>query len=144
MPDTRRADPAARRAAITWLGLATLVGAGLIAAAERYRAPLRDWLLADPDAAARRAPLIFWLLAGVLLVQLLGFAAYFWSRGARMRRFRECPLPGTRVIRDTPVLTGDAAASRGRLMQVLAIACVVGAVVLGLLLWRLAALTFAQ
>jgi hypothetical protein len=79
--------------------------------------------------------LVFLLLAGLLLAPLLAFAAYLWSLGGKVVRAQEFPPPGRRVIRDTPLITGEKAVSRGRLRKVLALACGIAAAVLGLLLW---------
>lgn len=140
MTDVRRADPAVRRQVVLVLVVGTCVGALLIVAFERYRIPLSDWVLADPAVSARRLRLVFLGLAGLLLAPLLAFAAYVWSLGGRVVRAREFPPPGFRVVRDTPVVTGERAVSRGRLLKVLALACGVAAAALGLLLWRLESL----
>lgn len=140
MTDIRKADPTARRKVALVLVVGTCVGALLIVAFERYRIPLSDWVLADPGASAQRARLIFLLLAVLLLAPLLAFAAYLWSLGERVVRAREFPPPGLRLIRDTPVITGERAVSRGRLLKVLALGCGIASAMLGLLLWRLGSL----
>jgi len=136
MPDIRKTDPNARRKVVLILVVGTCAGALLIAAFERYRIPLSDWVLADPGASAQRARSVLILLAVLLLAPLLAFAAYLWSLGERVVRAREFPPPGLRVIRDTPVITGESAVSRGRLLKVLALGCGIAAAALGLLLWR--------
>jgi hypothetical protein len=138
MTDVRKADPSARRHAVLLLIVGTCVGALLIVGFERYHTPLRDWILAEPEASAQRVKLVFLLLAVLLPAPLLAFAAYVWSVGERVLRAREFPPPGFRVIRDTPVITGDRAISRGRLLKVFALGCGIASVVLGLLLWRVA------
>jgi len=80
MTDVRRADPAARRQAVLFVVVGTFVGALLIVAFERYRIPLRDWVVAE-GASAQRVEVVFLLLAVLLLVPLLAFAAYLWSLG---------------------------------------------------------------
>jgi hypothetical protein len=84
--------------------------------------------------------LVLLLLAALLLAPLIVFAAYVWSLGERIFRAGEYPPPGLRVIRDTPVITGKRAISRGRLLKALALGCGIASVGLGLLLWRLASL----
>lgn len=137
MTDVRRADPAVRRQVAWVLVVGTCVGALLIVAFERYRIPLSDWVLADPGAAAQRTRLVFLLLTALLLAPLLAFAAYLWSLGGRVVQAREFPPPGLRVIRDMPVITGEGAVCRGRLLKGLALGCCVASAVLGLLLWWL-------
>jgi hypothetical protein len=120
--------------------VAVLVGGLVIVLWERYRIPLRDWILAEPEELAERLGMIIALLAIVSVAPLIGFAGYLWSLGARTLRAREFPPPGLRVIRDTRIITGDGAASRGRQLKLLAGGFLVAALVLGFLLWRLAAL----
>jgi hypothetical protein len=135
--DVRRADPTARRQAGLVLAVGALVGALVIAGFERYRIPLRDWM-AEPGASAQRVQWVFVALAACLVAPLLAFSAYVWSLGARVRRAREFPPPSLRVIRDTPLITGERAISRARLLQVIALGCGVASLALGLLLCRLA------
>src|SRR5262249_31314295 len=49
----------------------------------------------------------------------------------------EDPPPGLRVIRDTPIVTGERAVSRGRLLILLALGCCIACALLAVLLWRL-------
>jgi len=140
MTDVRRTHPDARRHAVLLLSVAAVVGALLILAFERYRIPLRDWILAEPRESAQRVQFIFLLVAALLLVPLLTLAAYLWSLGAKVLRAREFPPPGHRVIRDTPVIVGEAAVARARQLKVLAAGCGIACAMLGFLLWRLASL----
>ena len=57
---------------------------------------------------------MFFLSAVVLSAPLVAFAVYLWSLGAKVLRARQFPPPGYRVIRDTPVIGGQAAVLRGR------------------------------
>lgn len=132
------ADATLRRRVVLFLIIATCVGALLIIGFERYRIPLRDWILEDSAASAHRLKLVFLLLAALLLAPLLAIACYLWSLGGKIIQAREFPPPGLRVIRDTPVINGQKAIARGRLLQVIALGCGIGAVVLGRILWRLA------
>lgn len=140
MTDVRRADPAVRRQAVLVLVVGTCAGALLIVGFERYRIPLRDWMLAEPGASAQRVKLVFLFLAVLLVAPLLAFATYVWSLGGRVLRAREFPPPGLRVICDTRIITGAGAMSRGRLLKVFALGCGIASATLGLLLWRLASL----
>ena len=140
MTEVRRADPAVRRQVALVLVLGVCLGALLIVAFERYRGPLTDWVLADPGTSTQRLRLVFLLLAALSVAPLLAFAAYVWSLGERVLRAREFPPPGLRVIRDTAVITGERAVSRGRLLKVLALGCGIASAVLGFLLWYLQSL----
>src|SRR5215813_7076151 len=112
-------------------------GALLIFAFEHYRAPLGEWVLADPGPRVR---LVFLLMALLVLAPLIALAAWLWSLGGKVVRAREYPPPGLRVTRDTVVLTGEKAVFRGDLLRALALGCGAASALLGLLLFRLASL----
>jgi hypothetical protein len=80
----------------------------LIVGFKRYGTPLRNWLLAAPGELGYRVRLVFFLSAAVLSAPLVAFAVYLWSLGAKVLRARQFPPPGYRVIRDTPVIGGQA------------------------------------
>ena len=111
MTEVRRADPAARRTAALVLVAGTRAGALLLVAFTRYRVALSDWVLAlaDPGSTAQRVKLVLLLPAAVLLAPLLALAVYLCAVGGRVVRAREFPPPGLRVIRDTPIVTGERA-----------------------------------
>jgi hypothetical protein len=71
-------------------------------------------------------------------------AAYLTSLGRSIVRHAEYPPPGFRVVRDTFVLRGAAAHARGRVFQGVSVFLAGAAAVMGLLLWRLAALFAAR
>ena len=136
MTALRRADPTARRTVALLLVVGTCMGALLLVAFARYRIPLSDWMLADPGSSAQRVKMVFRVLVALLLAPLLALAAYLWSLGGKVVRAREFPPPGLRVIRDTPIVTGERAVSRGRLLKVLALGCGIALAALAVLLWR--------
>jgi len=80
------------------------------------------------------------LLSAILTVPLIALAVYVWTLAKKIIRAREFPPPGLRVLWDTPVITGEKAFARGRLLQVFAVICAIASVLLNLLLWRLASL----
>lgn len=135
MTALRRADPSARRQAVLLVVLGAVVGALLILGFEHYRTSLRDWLLSDPGELGHRVKLVFLLTAALLSAPLVAFAAYLWSLGAKVVRAGEFPPPGYRVIRDTPVIAGPAAVSRGRGFKALALSLGVASALLWVLLW---------
>ena len=118
MPEIQPADPATRRRAL--FGAAAVALAGWAAFFV-----LQDWLrgLGSTDALATRRALadamIWGSWAACLPVAVL--ATWLWLQGLRISRAGRFPAPGTKVIRDTPVLHGDAARLRGLLMRVLAV-----------------------
>jgi len=140
MTDIRRADPPARRRALVLVAIAAVVGTLLIIVIDRYRVPLSEWLLADPDAAHPRMTWVVRSLAVLLPMPLLGFALYLWSVGARTLQARMFPPPGLRVVRDIRVIEGAGAEPRGRLLKLLAAVCGAAGLAIGVLLWRLASM----
>jgi hypothetical protein len=135
MTEIRKADPVARRRALWQVVLGAAVGAALILGLERCRAPLRDWLLSEPAELPRRVRLVLFIAGSLVSVPLIALAMYLWAMGARVIRAGEFPPPGYAVIRDTPVLVGTAAVSRGRSLKALALSLAAGAALWWLLLW---------
>jgi hypothetical protein len=135
MTEIRKADPVARRRALWQVVLGAAVGAALILGLERCRAPLRDWLLSEPAELPRRVRLVLFIAGSLVSVPLIALAMYLWAMGTRVIRAGEFPPPGYAVIRDTPVLVGTAAVSRGRSLKALALSLAAGAALWWLLLW---------
>jgi hypothetical protein len=138
--EVRRADAGLRRLAIVLVVAGTCTGAVLIGVFDRYRDGLADWVRADPGRFAQRVELLFAAFAVLLVAPLVAMAAYLSSLGGRTVRTREFPPPGTRVMHDTEILGGDRAVTRGRWLQGVAVFLGTAAVLIGLLLWRFAAL----
>jgi len=138
--EVRRADAAFQRLVVLVLVAGTCAGALLIGAFDRYREALADWVRADAGQLARRIELVFAVFAAVLVAPLVGMAAYLSSLGRCTVRTGAFPPLGFRVIRDTPVVRGPAARSRGRTLQGVAVLLIGAAMLIGLLLWRLASL----
>lgn len=134
MPEIQPADPRLRRRAIATV-LATIAVAMI---AYLMLAQRIDQLSSLPPAQARAtlAHILGWsTLAVSILVATLG--AYVWQLGKKIRHARRFPPPGTGVIRDTVVLTGEQARQRGRIAQFLGATLVVLSFALVLTMWRL-------
>jgi hypothetical protein len=138
MNEVRKADPAARRRAVRVAILAAALGGLLISGFDHFREPFREWLASEPAETARRAKLVLSVSIFVLSVPLIAFAIYLWLFAAKVLRAQQFPPPGYRVIRDTTVVRGPAAVTRGHAMQVLAVCLGIGAAVLCLFFWRFA------
>lgn len=137
MSDIQPADPRARRLALLIVAVAAAAGFLLIGSAGSLQPDLEAWIAEEP-----RGRLRLLMLAAILATSapLLGFAAYFWGLGQRILRAQRYPPPGMTVVRDTPVVTGEAARRRGRIVRALAAAFAVIAVLLAGLLWQLTSL----
>jgi hypothetical protein len=138
MNDIQKADPAARRQAVLLVIFGTAVGALLIAGFEHFREPFREWLLSEPAETARRAKLAMYVSAFVVSAPMIAFAIYLWLLGARVLRAQQFPPPGFRVIRDTPVVGGRGAVTRGYVIQILAVCLGMSAALLWMFFWWLA------
>ena len=138
MSQIQKADPEARRQALLAVIFGAAVGGLLIAGFAHFGEPFRAWLLSEPAETAGRARLALYVSALVLSVPLIAFAVYLWRLGARVLRAQQFPPPGFRVIRDTPVISGPPAMTRGQVIQVLALCLGLAAALLWLFFWWLA------
>lgn len=118
MPEIQRADPATRR-------LALLAAAAVALAGWAAFFVLQDWLagMHSADLVETRHALEDAMLWGswAACAPVALLAAWLWLHGGRIVRAGRYPAPGSKVIRDTPVLHGDAARLRGAGMRVLAV-----------------------
>lgn len=76
--------------------------------------------------------------SGVCLALLAWYSAHIGSRAIRSQQW---PLPGARVIRDTPYRRGPAAIRLGRQLQIGSIVLLVLAVAIGVVSWHMLAQT---
>lgn len=125
-----RADPALRRWALTIVLGMTIFGAIVITYLPDTLRELLALAVRSPEEAGRRATLI--LLAVVAPATVLGMWAGIDAirRSRRALRAEQYPAPGSRVVRDTPVLRGRAARIAGTLGVVLGGALIALAVAL--------------
>lgn len=130
-----RADPEARRRAL--IALAAVAAVAVVTVAWGLPAA-EEFLRRQPPAEAARIVTVL-ALAAFLPAIPLGY--FVWRHGQRIVASGRFPPPGTRVIRDTPVVTGREAGSRGVALRtmgaLLAALGAAGAVVVPLLLERL-------
>jgi len=144
MDEIQRADPIARRRAMLLVVIGALLGGAAVLAFERCWPLIERWLLSDPAQLAQRIAAVTVFCVLLTAAPLAGFAAHLWIRGARVRQHQRFPLPGERLVRDTLVIRGEAAAIRGRVLQCLAAGLAVLAIALAVLLGRLAILVGTQ
>lgn len=132
------ADPRARRTAIALLVAGLIVGTALLLFFDRARPEIARWILADKQQVAFRARIVLSVVAVIVVGPLVGFAAYFFRLGAATVRSARFPPPGTAMLHDTRVIAGDAAHTRGRVLQAVSVMLVVLALAIAVLLWTLA------
>jgi hypothetical protein len=84
-----------------------------------------------------RLGILIVLTAGFGAITLFAFSVYLWSFGCKVSNYQRFPLPGQRVIRDTPILEGQTALMRGRVLKTLAVFLAVAGVTLFFVFWWL-------
>jgi hypothetical protein len=137
MIEIQRADPQKRRQVLAIVLAVALVGAALIVAFQQYRPELDAWLSGIWPESRRRFGIVLAVMAMLACAPLFGLAIYLWFLGGRVIRAQRFPLPGTPVVRDTPVLRERAAILRGRVMRAFAAAFAFAALGMLFALWRL-------
>lgn len=105
--------------------------------ASDLRPALTAWIGEDADVRLR---IVIVTMTAVTAGPLLAFAVFMWRLGRRVIGAGRYPPPSLRVVRDTPIVTGQDAVRRGKLLQWLAAGVGMAALVLALLLSRLAGL----
>jgi hypothetical protein len=139
MSEIHRADPALRRhAVVVVLVIAALLATGLVVL-QRWYASVA--LLPPDDAWAELLSVVTWI-GIVILLFVIAASVYALRLGGRIKRAGQYPLPGARTIRDTAILDGKPARSRGNHIQAIGAMLLVLAVLLLVLCFRLAS-TFA-
>lgn len=133
MTEFQPADPQARRRAL--LLLMTAAGLGSVAILSRD---------AVVHAIGLRLDLVQWILPAVLAGSAVAAALWAWRLGARIVASGRFPPPGIRVVRRTPILTGDAAKRRGRALQWLGVTLLALLLLLSALAWQLMRLLAAM
>jgi hypothetical protein len=138
-PRMEPADPVARRVGIVLVAIGAALGGGVVYAFTAGSDAVSAWLVARLGAEATRGRTLMGI-AAALTTPLVLLAAWLHWRGGRVLAARRFPPPGSRVMRDTPILEGRDALARGQLLRVIAAMLAGGALLIGVMLWRLAAL----
>lgn len=132
MTDIQRADARSRRRAILVIALVLLVGGVVSVECESWLREVHDM---PTEAAQQSLTTVFRWCVGAMSIMtgLAGCFAWWWGR--RVRVSLRFPLPGARVLRDTVILSGQPAASRGMLLQVLGVSLMLIAAGIVILSW---------
>jgi hypothetical protein len=134
MREIQKADRKARQKAILIVLVGAIVGSAIAAALQLNRGKIDTWLLENRGHLIDHPKLIA-LFFLVLMLPVLASAVYLWRFAARIIEVRQFPPPGTQVVRDTVVLSGDAAVTRGRLIQSLAALLASVGLLVPLMIW---------
>lgn len=132
MAEIQRADDHCRKLAILALVVVLLGGAVLSVQFESWLTEVRRL----PVEAARESHMtVFSWSMGIGTVAICLTGCHFWRWGRRVRRTLRFPPPGTTVFRDTVILSGQAAASRGMLLQFLGVTLILCATGVAVVSW---------
>jgi hypothetical protein len=127
MGEIHRADPAIRRLMLYVVVIIAAVGAAGVAVFQRWFANVQ--LLPADEAWAELVGALTWI-GGAMLVLVLATSVYALRLGSKIKRVGQYPLSEARTLRDTVILQGKPARSRGNLLQMIGALLLVLAVLL--------------
>ncbi len=132
------ADPGFRRRMLALLALLVAAGAAALTGTDAYLRHVRELGAADPGAAVARVTLLFrgWMLVTALVPLLAGI--YLARLGWRARLHGEFPPPGTRVLRETAVITGPGGRRLASLTWLLGMLLALAGLILAVFGWWMA------
>jgi ABC-type anion transport system duplicated permease subunit len=132
-----KADPAMRRRTLAWI-VVLVVALGLtLFAVTRWIARVQAISAVDAKTAAHDLVWLTWCVAAVAALMALGMAAVLSRLSIKVRRAAQYPLPGARVLRDTPIRTGERAQRMAAVSVVLAVLLAIAAVAIVATAWSL-------
>jgi hypothetical protein len=132
MAEIQRADDHGRKLAIIALAVLLLGGAVLSIQFESWLTEVRRM----PVESARKSLMTaFSWSVGIGTVAICLAGCHLWWWGRRVRCTLRFPPPGATVLRDTIILSGQAAASRGMLLQFLGVTLILCATAVVVVSW---------
>ncbi|HET9031525.1 MAG TPA: hypothetical protein VFN25_01335 [Dokdonella sp.] len=137
--DMIRADPGLRRQTMLVLGIAVLMAIATVYFFQQWLSGIAD-IPGTDQLILRLRRLIGIALTGSAIC--LGFLAWYAARKATLiKTFEQWPLPGVRVLRDTPVRRGAAAMKIRQGLNLTAVVLLLLALGMGIISWRLLSLS---
>ena len=132
-----KADPAMRRRTLAWLVLLVVTLGLTLFAVIRWIARVQALSAVDAKTAAHDLMWLTWCVAAIASLMALGMAAVLVRLSIEVRRAGQYPLPGARVLRDTPIRTGERAQRMAAVSLVLAVLLAMAAVAIVATAWSL-------
>ncbi len=132
MAEIQRADDRRRKVAIMVLAVVLISGVVLWVVFEEWMMVVRSLPVEAARASLSR---IFSLCMAIMVVCICVAGWHCWRVGERVRRSLRFPPPDATVVRDTIVLSGQAAVSRGRLLQMFGVILILCAICLAVMSW---------
>ena len=136
MNKLQKADPKARTRALIITFAVIVIGMCTMVLFESNQARLTGWFVANMASIADKSGVVA-AVVSAFFSPFYVVAGYLFLTGHRVIESLRCPPPGQRVIRDTKIIEGHAAVTRGRLLQVLSITLAVALTVAIVLLVNL-------
>jgi len=143
MTEIQAADPGARKMALLIVAIILVIGILLLALAGIYQPALEAWLLGETALAQQKVNLILFIFAALLIPQLIA-AVYFWRFGSAVTRAGRFPPPNYAVIRDIPVVEGQKAMTRGRIIKLLSVVFGIGFLGIPIMFWLVSRAIFGS
>jgi hypothetical protein len=137
MDEIHRADPALRRLVLYIAVIIVAAGAASVIAFQRWFANVQ--LLAPDEAWLALLGALSWASAAMLLIVMVA-SVYVLRLGTKIKRIGQYPLTEARTLRDTVIVHGKQARSRGNLLQMIGALLLVLAVLLLTLCVRMASM----
>ena len=132
MAEIQRADDRSRKLVIVALIVVTVGGVVLWGVFEDWMTAVRSLPV---EAARESLSRVFLLCIGIMILCLCVVGWYCWLIGGRVRQTLRFPPPGAKVVRGTVVVSGQAAAAQGWLLQVFGVILILCAIALGVMAW---------
>jgi hypothetical protein len=120
MSKIQKADSRARTRALVITLAVIVTGICVMVLFEKNQARLADWFVANMATIADKSGVVAAVVSAFFAPFYL-VAGYLFLIGHRVIDSRRYPPPGHSVIRDTKIMEGHAAVTRGRLFQALSI-----------------------
>lgn len=128
MAGIQRADVHSRRSVILALVVMLIGGVVLWMVFEEWMAEVRNLPV---EAVTQSLSRVFVLCMGIMIVCVCIVSWHCWRVDERVRQTLRFPPLDAKVVRDTVVLSGQAAAARGRLLKVFGVILMFYAMALG-------------
>lgn len=132
MAEVQRADVRIRKLAILALAVALLGGAVLSFQFESWLTDVRHMPI---EVARESLTRVFSWCMGIGTVAIALAGCHFWWWGRRVRHTLRFPPPSAIVLRDTVILSGHAAASRGTMLQIFGVTLILCAAAVAVGSW---------
>lgn len=132
MPEIQPADPVSRRKLVVGASLFLLAMLMCQSVVQWFT----EWLAEDPERVREYFAYIVGAIAFVFS-PLFVFGYYAWQIGVRVIKAKRFPPPGMKVIKDTVVVKGRQAISRGRVLKVCGVILWGTAIAFPIACWRI-------